>query len=363
MHTLSKRALGRLLTLAIPFLMTVFSACERRAVPQEAEPPCFAVEFRLEDVPEARAPGAQTTRATGVQASEETQVNGWTLCVYRLSDGQLAAAGSAASSASVTRPLSAGTYRAVAVVNPPASFDPSAFLTEGALEGQTAFLADNARGALEMYGALSFTLGEGPASVAIQASRLVSKVLLRKVTLRLTDVGIAALPFTLDAVYLDNVPSRTAWGVDPDFSGLDSDRGRGYNAMGWHATGSCTSPACPDALLGDRNIGAQIAQGGSHRTEYTYYSLPNPTPASADTRDAAWAKRATRLVIEARIGTQTQYYVASLPEMARNHSYVIEEAVITGLGAADPETETPNSLALLFSVSDDGWEDGGTIIL
>jgi hypothetical protein len=49
--------------------------------------------------------------------------------------------------------------------------------------------------------------------------------------------------------------------------------------------------------------------------------------------------------------------------MARNHSYVIEEAVITGLGAADPETETPNSLELLFSVSDDGWEDGGTVIL
>jgi hypothetical protein len=159
------------------------------------------------------------------------------------------------------------------------------------------------------------------------------------------------------------VPSRTAWGADPDFSGLDSDRGRWYNAMGWHAPGSCTSPACPDALLGDRNIGAQIAQGGSHRTEYTYYSLPNPTPAAEDTREAAWAKRATRLVIEARIGSQTQYYVASLPEMARNHSYVIEEAVITGLGAADPETETPNSLALLFSVSDDGWEDGGTIIL
>ena len=374
MHTLSKRALGRLLTLAVPSLMTVFSACEQRAVPQAAEPPCFAVEFRLGDAPEVRTgtdaseprtSGAQDrgTRATGVQPSEETQVNGWTLCVYRLSDGQLAAAGSAASSASVTRPLSAGAYRAVAVVNPPASFDASAFLTESALEGQTAFLADNARGALEMYGALSFTLGEGPASVAIQASRLVSKVLLRKVTLRLTDAGLAALPFTLDAVYLDNVPARTAWGEDPDYSGLDSDRARWYNAMGWHAPGSCTSPACPDALLGDRNIGAQIVQGCSHRTEYTYYSLPNPTPASADTREATWAKRATRLVIEARIGSQTQYYVASLPEMARNHSYVIEEAVITGLGAADPETETPNSLALLFSVADDGWEDGGTIIL
>ena len=70
-----------------------------------------------------------------------------------------------------------------------------------------------------------------------------------------------------------------------------------------------------------------------------------------------------RAYVKAMIGSQTQYYVASLPGMARNHSYVIEEAVITGLGAADPETETPNSLELLFSVADDGWEDGGIVIL
>lgn len=345
----------RRLTGAFLAIQLLLPSCDRAQVLPEGEAPGFPVEFLL-----GEAPG---TRVTGVQSYEDGQVQRWTLCVFRHSDAQLYAAGSAASAVSITRTLPAGAYRAVAVVNPPASFDPSACRTGDELEGQTAFLADNARGALEMYGAVDFTLEAAPASVAIQASRLVSKVVLRKVTLRLTDASLAVLPFTLDAVYLDNVPSRTAWGADPDFSELDDDRARWYNAMGWHKTGSCTSPACPDALLGDRNIGAQIAQGGSHRTEYTYYTIPNPTPASTDTREAAWSKRATRLVIEARIGSQTQYYVASLPGMARNHSYVIEEAVITGLGAADPETETPNSLELLFSVADDGWEDGGTVIL
>ena len=322
-------------------------------------PSPFPVEFRVGDDAE--------TRATGISASEERRVNRWALCVFRLSDGQLAAAGTSSSSASIARMLPAGAYRAVAVVNGPVSgpgvFDPGAFLTGGELDGQTAYLSDNAAGSLEMYGSENFFLEAGPASVSIPVLRLVSKVVLRKVTLRLSDAGLAAYPFTLDAVYLDNVPSRTLWGRDPLFDELGTDRSLWYNAMGWHAAGSCPSPACPDALLGDRSVGVTIAQGSSHTVDYTYYTVPNATASSQDTRSATWARRATRLVIEARIGQQTQYYVASIPEMARNHSYVIEEAVITGLGAGDPETETPNSLELLFSVADDGWEDGGTVIL
>ena len=339
-------------------LLLLFS-CD--GVPESMEsdnPPCFNVELKLGDIP--------GTRATNVQLSDEGRVNRWSLCVYRVSDGLLAATGSSESGASIACTLPAGAYRAAAFVNPPHSgpgvFDPSSSLTGETPAAQAAYLSDNAAGALEMYGTEEFSLDTGPESIAIRASRLVSKVVLRKVTLRLSDSGLAASPFTLDAIYLDNVPSRTTWGADYDFDGLEVDRSRWYNAMGWHKEGSCQSPACPDAILGDR-IGTIIAQGQTYQTEHVFYAVPNPTPASQDTRSATWAKRATRLVIEARIGSQTQYYVASLPQMRRNHSYVIEEAVITGLGAGDPELETPNSLELFFSVSDDGWEDGGTIIL
>lgn len=356
------RALTRLLHSAAFCFLAVLASCELVPVPGEGEPTGYSVEFRIGD-----GENAADTRATGIQASDETRVNRWTLCVFRVSDGMPAAAGSSASSAAIVRTLPAGAYRAVAVVNPPTTgpgaFDPGASLTENALEAQTAYLADNAVGSLEMYGVKSFTLGAASASVAIPVSRLVSKVVLQKVTLRLSNTALTAYPFTLDAVYLDNVPSRTAWGTDPAFGNLPADRALWYNPMGWHKTGACTSPACPDLLLGERQIGTVIAQGGSHQTEYAFYTVPNPTSSQEDTRSATWAKRATRLVIEARLGSQTQYYVASLPEMARNHSYVIEEAVITGLGAADPETETPNSLELLFSVVDDGWEDGGTVVL
>ena len=340
-------------------LLPLLSSCDRLPAPGESELPCFPVEFRIGDVPD--------TRATGVVASEEGRVNRWSLCIFRLSDGWLAAAGTSSSSASIACTLPAGAYRAVAVVNVPVSgpgtFDPSACLTEDDLEGQTAFLADQAPGCLAMYGGESFFLETGPASFAIPVSRLVSKVMLRKVTLRLSDAGLAAYPFTLDAVYLDNVPSRTAWGRDLGFDEIETDKSLWYNAMGWHTAGSCSSPACPDAVLGDRSLGVGIAQGQSHVRDYVYYTVPNATAPGEDTRSATWAKRATRLVIEARIGPQTQYYVATLPQMERNHSYVIEEAVITGLGAGDPETETPNSLELLFSLADDGWDDGGVIIL
>ena len=292
------------------------SSCDRVPTPRETGPSPFSVEFRIGD--------ASDTRATGITASGERQVNRWTLCVYRLSDGQLAAAGTSSSSASIARTLPAGAYRAVALVNAPVSgpgwFDPSAFLTGDGPEEQTAYLSDNVSGSLEMYGSENFFLETAPASVAIPVMRLVSKVVLRKVTLRLSDAALAAYPFTLDAVYLDNVPSRTMWGRDPLFDELGTARSLWYNAMGWHATGSCSSPACPDALLGDRSVGVTIAQGSSHTADYTYYTVPNATAASQDTRSEIWARRATRLVIEARIGQQTQYYVASLPEMVRNHS-------------------------------------------
>lgn len=350
-HPLSVRAF------LLAFLLLLFS-CEGVPEPKEVNPPCFNVELKIGDIP--------GTRATNTQASEEGRVNRWSLCVYRVSDGLLAATGASGSAASISCNLPAGAYRAVAFVNPPSSgpgaFDPSSFLTGDALAARVAYLSDNAVGALEMYGTESFTLEAGPKSVAIRASRLVSKVVLQKLTLRLSDSGLATYPFTLDAIYLDNVPSWTTWGADPDFEQLDADRSRWYNAMGWHKEGSCQSPACPDAILGDQ-VGTVIGQGRSYEIEHVYYSVPNPTSESQDTRSATWAKRATRLVIEARIGSQTQYYVASLPQMQRNHSYVIKEAVITGLGAGDPETETPNSLELFFSVADDGWEDGGIIIL
>ena len=341
----------------LAFLLLFFS-CDGVPEPKAGSPPCFNVELNIGDIPD--------TRATGIQVSEEGRVNQWSLCVYRVSDGLLAASGSSGSAASISCKLPAGAYRAIAFVNPPGSgpgaFDPSSFLTDEALADRVAYLSDNGAGRLEMYGVESFTLDSGPKSVAIRVSRLVSKVVLQKVTLRLSDPGLASYPFTLDAIYLDNVPAWTTWGSDPDFDRLDSDRSSWYNAMGWHKEGSCLSPACPDAILGDQ-VGTVIAQGCSYQTEHVYYSVPNPTSDSQDTRSSTWDKRATRLVIEARIGSQTQYYVASLPQMQRNHSYVIKEAVITGLGAGDPETETPNSLELFFSVADDGWEDGGIIIL
>ena len=346
---------GVLLSL-LPFL---FTSCDRRLV-QGEEATELIVEFRIGDE-------ALPTRASGVPVSGEGQVNRWALCVYRLSDGMLAAFGSSSSSSSISKTLPAGEYRAVALVNAPVSgsgfFDPSANLTEAGLGGQVAFLSDNAAGSLEMYGHADFSLERNSVSVPIPVSRLVSKVVLRKLSLRLSDAGLAAYPFTLSAVYLDNVPSRTNWGRDLSYDELWADRSFWYNAMGWHAAGSCPSPACPDALLGDQPAGTVIAQGQSLVTDYVYYTLPNATTDSQDTRSGHWDKRATRLVIEARIGPQVQYYVATLPGMARNRSYVIEEAVITGLGAADPETETPNSLELLFSLADAGWEDGGTIIL
>ena len=288
----------------------------------------------------------EATRATGTDG--ERAVAGWTLLLYR--DGKLAEAGTSDSGSAIRKTLAAGDYTAFAVVNPPASFRVADHPSPASLARAESALRDNAPGRLVMAGNRTVTVPVPDGSVQrIGVDRLVCKAGVRKISVRFDNPAVAALPFVLKAVYLTNCYGSSRYGSDWSAEDILSDASRWHNRMGYQ------SDAGVNALLADTGIDAPVTADSPHTQEHAFYFYPNPLPESADTRSGTWARRRTRLVIEARIGDGTYYYSVTLPASGRNKTYIIEEAVIRKLGAADPERDEPGTIDVTFSTAEDDW--------
>ena len=343
------------MTALLAGLLALAASCDRNRIDPAPEETCD-VEFRLTTEGE--------TRATGVSAANEERINRWALFVFR--NGTLVTSGTSGSSASITKTLTSGaTYNVYAVVNyvtsGTGSFNPSSVTTESALTGTESYLAGNSLTSLQMYGADTFTATGGSQTKNIPVYRLVSKVGVKMVTVNMSNPAIAAQTFVLNNIWMDNVYSRTTFGSDYTYNQLSATRSMWYNTMNRHASGSCTNPSCPDAILEDWGINATVAQGSSHNVEHWFYVVPNATTAAQDNRTSSWSRRCTRLVIQATIGGKVNYYVVTLPGMLRNNSYTINDAVITNTGSEDPEQVVPGSINVVFSTSDPAWEGPVTI--
>lgn len=288
----------------------------------------------------------ETTRATGTDG--EAAVDGWALLLYR--DGRLAEAGTSSSGSEIRKTLPAGDYTAFAVVNPPASFDPAGYLSPGALAGAESALGDNAPGRLVMAGRRTVSVPVPDGSVQrIGVDRLVCKAGIRKISVQFADPGLAARPFRLKGVYLTNCYGKSRYGSDWTAENILSTASVWHNRMGFR------SEAGLDALLAETGLDIPVSADRPHTQEHVFYFYPNPLPASLDTRSGTWARRRTRLVLEAQIGDRTYYYPVTLPESQRNRTYLIEEAVIRKLGSLDPEKDEPGVIDVTFSTSTDDW--------
>ena len=288
----------------------------------------------------------ETTRATGTDG--EAAVDDWALLLYR--DGRLAEAGTSSSGSEIRKMLPAGDYTAFAVVNPPAGFDPAGFPDPGALAGAESTLGDNAPGRLVMAGRRSVTVPVPDGSVQrIGVDRLVCKAGIRKISVQFANPGLAARPFRLKGIYLTNCYGKSRYGSDWTVEDILAEAGAWYNRMGFHSAGGV------DALLAETGLDIPVTADRPHAQEHVFYYYPNPLPASLDTRSGTWARRKTRLVLEAQIGDRTYYYPVTLPESQRNRTYLIEEAVIRNLGSLDPEKDEPGAIDVTFSTSPDDW--------
>jgi hypothetical protein len=245
-------------------------------------------------------------------------------------------------------------YRAYAIVNYPedgqGAFDPAVIESEDHLKGFSSFLGGNSLSSLAMFGSIG--LEELPAGrTAIQISRLCSRVSIQKISLDVTDPVYAGKEFTVKALYLTNVYCTGS--LFSDHSAPLNDDGLWYNAMGWHGSGSIETT---DALVGDRGLSVTISNGASYTTTHCFYAYPNATGTGSDSHSETWRPRCTRLVIEATMGSKRYYYPITIPEMQRNHSYNITEAVIHGPGSLDPEQEIPGVLDVTLSITTNTWD-------
>lgn len=284
------------------------------------------------------------TRSTG--SADEGAVGDWALLLFR--EGRLEDYGTAGADAPIRCALQAGTYEAVAVANPPASFQPGKMTTLQTFLTAESRLEDNAPSRLVMTGRQSAVVRQGDSnSLEISVKRLVCKAGIRKISVDLTNPVLAARPFVLKALYLTNCYGRTTLGNDPDESGISPETSAWYNRMGF------LSDPKADALLSDPSIGTTLTPDAPYQKEHVFYFYPNPV--ENDRRDGDWSPRPTRLVIEAEIGARTYYYPVTLPVSRRNRTYLIEEAVIRKPGSVDPEGNEPGSIDITFRTLNGDW--------
>ena len=288
----------------------------------------------------------EETRVTGTEA--ERAVDKWALLLYR--DGQLVEAGTSDSGSSIRKKLAAGDYTAYAVVNPPASFNPTGFSELPALIAVESSLKDNAPGRLVMAGSRTVTvpIPDGRTQ-QIGVDRLVCKAGIRKISVGFNDPILAARTFVLKGIYLTNCYGKSRYGSDFEPADIVSDASLWHNRMGFH------SEVAVNGLLAKTSLDITITAGSPDVQEHDFYYYPNPLPEALDDRSGTWARRRTRLVIEAEIGGRTYYYPVTLPSSQRNKTYMIEEAVIRKLGSKDPEKDEPGAIDVVFRTETDDW--------
>ena len=306
----------------------------------QAAPPTYG------DVEVVFSVAGEATRVT--EPAGEADVDDWALLLYR--DGRLTEAGTSDSGAAIRKTLPAGDYTAFAVVNPPSGFLPASFLTPEALAGATSVLGDNAPGRLVMAGSRMVTVPvPDGATQRIGVDRLVCKAGIRKISIAFTNPELATLPFRLKGIYMTNCYGSSRYGSDWTVGEIRSDASAWHNRMGFHAE------AGTDRLLAETGLDIPITADRPHVQEHIFYFYPNPLPEALDSRAETWTLRRTRLVLEARIGTQTYYYPVTFPASQRNRTYLIEEVVIRKLGSTDPEKDEPGAIEVTFSTVLDAW--------
>lgn len=262
----------------------------------------------------------KTTGEAATVSANEALVNTLQVLVFR---GDFLDAYGTANASSVSVSCTSGSRTVYAVVNGP---DLSAVTSLSALENTVVDLSANSTNSFVMVGKSLATL-PGTSSVTVPVSRLVSRIVLKKITRNFIAPALQGLTFRVDSIYVVNAAGNVNYRMDAAPS-------KWYNQ-------SKDKGELP-ALLRD-TPGANIANNASYSTPHYFYVMPNPGTA-----------KTTRLVIAATLGTQKYYYPVNLPALQNNKSYEIAGVTIKRGGSDNPDT--PVSFAdISFSVTVSGW--------
>lgn len=263
------------------------------------------------------------TKVTGEAATisaNDAKVNSLQVLVFR---GDFLDAYGTANASSLTLSCTAGTRAIWTVVNGP---DLSGITSLNALKSTMVDLSANTASSFVMVGSTSATL-PGTKTVTVPVSRMVSRIVLKKITRNFTSASLQSLTFRVDSIYVVNAAGNFNYNLSA-------------SPTKWYNEGKDKGEV--PGLLRDAPA-ATIANNSSYSTPHYFYVMPN-----------AATSKTTRLVIAATLGSQKYYYPVDLPALQNNKSYEITGVTIKRGGSDNPDTPVTSD-DISFGVSVTGW--------
>lgn len=272
--------------------------------------------------------GGASTRATGITEANETALSDTQIFVFD-SSGKI----ESYVKGSNTLNVSTGKKTFVAMVNCPESLKSVSTKTE--LMESACLLENNYADHFEMVGETSQNI-TAKTTVNLTVERLVSKVVIEKVTTAFTSSYLAGQTFTINGIYLTNVVSKNNYNM-------------AATSLEWVNKLKVDSANPAKKVTQDTGLTGTVP----YTTRHSFYCFPNACTDDATT--ATWSERHTRLVVDTTLG----YYTVKLPVLQRNRVYTIKELTITKRGSSDPWVDITTADAT-FSITVKGWETGNT---
>lgn len=217
---------------------------------------------------------------------------------------------------------SEGRKEIMALVNAP---DFSKAKTRSDISGSRTRLTDNDFASFVMTGSVTADIG-GEISVDIPVTRIISKVMLKKVTCSFTSDILATAKFIVESVYLINVTG------DAKFSDAENNAVKSKPET-WYSRLSADMSSPVKKFTYDA-INTALVRGASYNHPHTLYCYPNFTEESSF--DSSWCPRHTVLVMEATLDGQKIYYPMEMPVIGCNKCIIIDELVVTKRGSDEP---------------------------
>ena len=237
-----------------------------------------------------------------------------------------------------------GSKKIVAVVNAPEMSDVKSY---DDLNAKTSFLADNGTRNFQMIGETDLDV-VAATEITIPVSRIAAKITIASITNNMSLDYYKEMSFSITNIFMLNVAGSTGYLEDKEPENW-------YNMMRWEDNGSLR-------YMLDRNNSTPITVNYSESVtltqeqEHAYY--PNSTETDSSDQET-WCPRYTRLVLEARLGSEVYYYPVSIPNIERNTAYEVH-LTVTRPGSLLPDVPV-DVVAVSITVNVVEWNDAAKI--
>lgn len=262
--------------------------------------------------------GASPTKATGVSSSEEDNVKSLQLIVFDENGNKeyYVNAGNSKTGEIITKD---GKKTVMAIVNAPSVESAGSY---SQLMGMTTLLSDNTLGSMVMTGEVQAVIQSG-GELSIPVSRIISKVMIKKITSAFKSSTLSSKEFKIKSIYLINVAGDNKYSATASPSIWYNKLSEGRN-----------DPSCSSFSLLSDPVNSVIAPKSSYTKEHSFFCYPNLT--ADESFDSTWSPRHTMLVIDALLGGEQTYYPIELPVIGRNKCIIIDELIVTRKGSDYP---------------------------